>query len=119
MGVQCTVFVNLPVYLPEDYLQRVCHYWSSLPRILNDVIFKELFCRAAPQKSNSSPENSTSNTESNDQTANRLTKSAVGVFYVYLVFLLCYLPEFCCFAVVVISDLIKYRCKRFFFTISQ
>ena len=43
----------------------------------------------------------------NGQIANaaRLRKSAVGVFYVYLVFLLCYLPEFCCFVVVVISDL--------------
>ena len=42
----------------------------------------------------------------NDQLANaaRLRKSAVGVFYVYLVFLLCYLPKTCSFAVVVISD---------------
>jgi len=35
----------------------------------------------------------------------RLKKSAVGVFYVYLVFLLCYLPSFCSFPVVVISNL--------------
>ena len=43
----------------------------------------------------------------NDQIANadRLTKSAVGVFYVYLVFLLCYLPQFCSFAVVAIFNL--------------
>jgi len=42
----------------------------------------------------------------NDQLANaaRLRKSAVGVFYVYLVFLLCYLPRICSFAVVVVSD---------------
>jgi len=42
----------------------------------------------------------------NDQLANaaRLRKSAVGVFYVYLVFLLCYLPKICSFAVVVVSD---------------
>ena len=41
----------------------------------------------------------------NGQIANaaRLTKSAVGVFYVYLVFWLCYGPMFCCPAVVVIS----------------
>ena len=34
------------------------------------------------------------------QTANaaRLRKSAVGVFYVYLVFWLCYVPQFCSFA---------------------
>jgi len=42
----------------------------------------------------------------NDQLANaaRLRKSAVAVFYVYLVFLLCYLPKICSLAVVVISD---------------
>ena len=41
----------------------------------------------------------------NDRIANaaRLRKSAVGVFYVYLAFLLCYLPKICSFAVVVIS----------------
>ena len=43
----------------------------------------------------------------NDQIANadRLRKSAVGVFYVYLVFLFCYLPQFCNFAVVAIFNL--------------
>ena len=43
----------------------------------------------------------------NDQIthAARLRKSAVGVFYVYLVFLLCCLPHLCSFALVVISDL--------------
>ena len=43
----------------------------------------------------------------NDQMtrAARLRKSAVGVFYVYLVFLLCSLPQFCSFTLVVISDL--------------
>jgi len=42
----------------------------------------------------------------NDQVTNaaRLRKSAVGAFYVYLVFLLCYLPSICSFLVVVISD---------------
>ena len=40
-----------------------------------------------------------------DQLANavRLRKSAVGVFYVYLVLLLCYLPKICSFAVILIS----------------
>ena len=37
--------------------------------------------------------------------ADRLTKSAFGAFYVYLVFLLCYLPQFCSFAVVAIFNL--------------
>ena len=43
----------------------------------------------------------------NGQIANaaRLRKSAVGIFYVYLVFLLCYLPQICDFAVVAICDL--------------
>ena len=43
----------------------------------------------------------------NGQIANaaRLGKSAVGTFYVYVVFLLCYLPLFCSFAVFVISGL--------------
>ena len=43
----------------------------------------------------------------NDQIADaaRLRKSAVGIFYVYLVFLLCYLPQICNFAVVAICDL--------------
>ena len=43
----------------------------------------------------------------NDQIANadRLRKSAVGAFYLYLVFLLCYLPQFCNFAVVAIFNL--------------
>lgn len=43
----------------------------------------------------------------NGQIANaaRLRKSAVGIFYVYLVFLLCYLPQICNFAVVAICDL--------------
>ena len=43
----------------------------------------------------------------NDQITNtaRLRKSAVGTFYVYLVFLLCFLPQFCAFVVVTISDL--------------
>ena len=44
----------------------------------------------------------------NDQITNasRLRKSAVGVFYVYLVFLLCCVPQVCAlFAVVVTSDL--------------
>ena len=42
----------------------------------------------------------------NDQLANaaRQRKSAVGVFYVYLVFLLCYLPKICSFAVIIFSD---------------
>ena len=42
-----------------------------------------------------------------DQLANaaRLRKSAVGVFYVYFVFLLCYLLQVCNFAVVAICDL--------------
>jgi len=42
----------------------------------------------------------------NDQVTNAsgLRKSAVGVFYVYLVFLLCYLPLFCSFLVVVIFN---------------
>jgi len=40
----------------------------------------------------------------NGQTANaaRLRKSAIGVFYVYLVFLLCYLPKFCSSVVFVV-----------------
>jgi len=37
--------------------------------------------------------------------AARLRKSAVGTFYVYLVFLLCNFPQFCIFAVVEISGL--------------
>ena len=37
--------------------------------------------------------------------ADRLKKSAVGTFYVYLVFLLCNFPQFCIFAVVEISGL--------------
>jgi len=43
----------------------------------------------------------------NGQIANaaRLRKSTVGVFYVYLVFLLCNLPQICNFAVVAICDL--------------
>ena len=43
----------------------------------------------------------------NGQIANAagLRKSAVGVFYVYLVFFLCYLPQICSFAVVAICDL--------------
>ena len=43
----------------------------------------------------------------NGQIANaaRLRKSAVGIFYVYLVFLLCYLSQICNFAVVAICDL--------------
>ena len=43
----------------------------------------------------------------NDQITNadRLRKSAVSIFYVYLVFLLCYLPQFCNFAVVAIFNL--------------
>jgi len=42
----------------------------------------------------------------NDQVTNaaRLRKSAIGVFYVYVVFLLCYLPSVCSFVLVVISD---------------
>jgi len=35
--------------------------------------------------------------------ADRLRKSAIGVFYVYLVFWLCWLPQFCNFALFVIS----------------
>ena len=52
----------------------------------------------------------------NDQLANaaRLRKSAVGVFYVYLVLLLCYLPKICSFAVVVISDFSSPGVKVFF-----
>jgi len=43
----------------------------------------------------------------NDQVTNAvgLRKSAVDVFYVYLVFLLCYLPSICSFLVVVIFNL--------------
>ena len=41
----------------------------------------------------------------NDETANAfgLRKSAVGTFYVYLVFVLCYLPQTCRFIVVVVA----------------
>ena len=35
--------------------------------------------------------------------AARLKKSAVGTFYVYLVFLLCYLPQVCSYVAVIIS----------------
>ena len=35
--------------------------------------------------------------------AARLRKSAVGMFYIYLVFLKCYLPNFCSFAIIAIS----------------
>ena len=43
----------------------------------------------------------------NDQITNtaRLRKSAVGAFYVYLVFLLCYHPQFCGFVFITISEL--------------
>jgi len=43
----------------------------------------------------------------NGQIANaaRLRKSAISAFYVYLVFLFCYLPQLCGFVVVAISDL--------------
>ena len=34
----------------------------------------------------------------------RLRKSTVGMFYIYLVFLKCYLPNFCSFAVMAISE---------------
>ena len=37
--------------------------------------------------------------------AARPRKSAVCTFYVYIVFMLCYLPQFCSFTVVVMSDL--------------
>ena len=49
------------------------------------------------------------------ETANtaRLRKSAVGVFYVYLVFLLCYLPKLSSFAVVLISGF-SFGVKVFF-----
>ena len=52
----------------------------------------------------------------NDQLASaaRLRKSAVGVFYVYLVSLLCYFPIICSYAVVVISGLISPGVKVFF-----
>ena len=36
--------------------------------------------------------------------AARLRKSAVGMFYIYLVFLKCYLPSFCSFAVMAVSE---------------
>ena len=36
--------------------------------------------------------------------AARLRKSAVGTFYIYLVFLNCYMPNFCSFAVMAISE---------------
>ena len=45
--------------------------------------------------------------------AARLRKSAVGVFYVYLAFLLCYLPKLSSFAVVVISGF-SFGVKVFF-----
>ena len=53
----------------------------------------------------------------NGQIANaaKLTKSAVGVFYVYLVFWLCYLPMFCSSALVVIAG-ISTDVKVFFMT---
>ena len=53
----------------------------------------------------------------NGQIANaaRLTKSAVGVFYVYLVFWLCYGPMFCSSAIVVIAG-ISAEVKVFFMT---
>ena len=36
--------------------------------------------------------------------AARLQKSAIGTFYIYLVFLKCYVPNFCSFAVLAISE---------------
>ena len=44
--------------------------------------------------------------QAHSQIANvaRLRKSAIGTFYIYLVFLKCYLPNFCSFAVVAISE---------------
>jgi len=52
----------------------------------------------------------------NDEIANaaRLRKSVLGVFYVYLVFLLCYLPQYSGFAVVIISDFKSTGAKVFF-----
>ena len=45
--------------------------------------------------------------QAHSQIANaaRLRKSALGMFYIYLVFLKCYLPNFCSFAVMAISEL--------------
>jgi len=52
----------------------------------------------------------------NDEIANaaKLRKSVLGVFYVYLVFLLCYLPQYSGFVVVIISDLKSIGAKVFF-----
>jgi len=63
MGVQCIYVVVFLVGLPGYFLQSFSPYWSSLRRILSDAQFEDLFCGAAPQKSNSSLTNSTTSTE--------------------------------------------------------
>ena len=60
MDVQYISFVILLMGLQEYLLPADFRYWSSLPRFVTDALFQDLFCRAAPQKSNSRPSGTSS-----------------------------------------------------------
>ena len=105
MGVQCTVLVVLLADLHQYFSSSGSHYRRSLPHILSVPVLQHLL--AVRRHINQIQALQVQQTRQNDEMANaaRLRKSAVGTFYVYLVFLLCNLPQFCIFAVVEISGL--------------
>ena len=75
-----------------------------MPRILSDALLHDLsVTRHRDQIQALQVQQAGQNDEM--ENAARLRKAAVGTFYVYLVFWLCCVPQFCIFAVVEISGL--------------
>ena len=58
----------------------------------NSGLHKDLFSRATTQESDSGPASTASCTDRRNAHFSSLIKSAISVFYVYLVYLVCYLP---------------------------
>ena len=75
-------------------IHRYCHRSSSY----NNDLHQNLFSCETPQESNTGPaKRECSPNERNGKFAS-LIKSAIGTFYGFLVFLVCYLPIFICLA---------------------
>ena len=104
MGYQWLVFVVLLAGLNQYFSPSGFYHRASLPLIFSDASLHDLSVKRHRDQIQALQ---VQQAGQNDEMANaaRLRKAAVGTFYVYLVFWLCCVPQFCIFAVVEISGL--------------
>ena len=84
----------LMLWVPFDVKGLYIHTWICFCLCYNPGLHQDLFSRTTPQESDSGP--TSKQVAQNGEMANfsSLIKFAVGIFYFYIVFLVCYLPQF-------------------------